>query len=173
MNTTLGKIKSHQPRCACCTGTENMIAILNKTITDDEPLPLLTILELVGLDNALWALRTIEGHYREERLLAGAYARQVQHLMDDQGCIDLLDLSERFANGQADGDDMLAAWKIAYPAPRRARLSGAPLAVIAARWAAINAAKGQALPAALSAREAGADQAIQEAEFIRMCKGEI
>ena len=52
--TTLNEIRAHSP---CKDGWEKLLEHLGKTKADDEPLPLLTVLESNGLDDALWCLR--------------------------------------------------------------------------------------------------------------------
>lgn len=49
---------------------QNLLQHLDKTTLDDEPLPLLAILELNGLHDAVWSLRCIEGRDKEIRLFA-------------------------------------------------------------------------------------------------------
>ena len=53
--TTLNKIESLDP---CETGWSKLLKGLGKTEPDDEPLSLLRILEINGIDDALWATRT-------------------------------------------------------------------------------------------------------------------
>ena len=113
-----------------------------------EPVPLLSILESNGLDDALWALRCVAGVDRDARLFAVWSARQVQHLMTDQRSIDALDVAERFANGTATEKELTAA----RDAARDARD-----AAWAAAWAARDAA--------------GAAWDAQKTMFIRMCNG--
>ncbi len=74
MHTTLNKIRSHHP---CKEGWEKLLRHLNKTSADDEPLPLLTVLDSNGVEDAIWCLRAAEHHDREIRLFAVFAARQV------------------------------------------------------------------------------------------------
>jgi len=133
MKTTLNKIREHQP---CTSGWEKLLTYLGKTKADDEPLSIATILDSNGLDDAIWCLRAVEGKDREVRLFAVWCARQVQHLMKDQRSIDVLDVAERYANGEATGDELEAAWNAA----RYAALAACDAAARAARAAAYNAA---------------------------------
>ena len=146
MQTTLNAIRSHSP---CVEGWSKLLAFLGKTKADDEPLSILTILESNGLDDALWCLRAVTGHDREIRLYAIWCARQVQHLMTDQRSIDALDVSERFANGQATVGELDAAGDAAWDAAGDA----AGAAAWAAAWAA--------------ARDAA--WAAQKAKLIEVC----
>jgi hypothetical protein len=52
--TTLNAIRRAGP---CEDGWTKLLRHLGKTKADDEPLPLLTVLESNGLDDALWCLR--------------------------------------------------------------------------------------------------------------------
>lgn len=98
MNTTLNEIRKHNP---CVEGWTKLLKHLSKTAADDEPLPILTIMDSNGLDDALWCLRAVTGHEREIRLYAVWCARQVQHLMTDERSIAALQVAEDFANGVA------------------------------------------------------------------------
>ena len=109
----------------------------------DAPIGLTDILESNGLNDALWALRCVPGVDRDARLFAVWCAREVEHLMTDRRSKDALDVAERFANGDATKEEMVAAWDAAGAAARAA--AGA------AAWAAARAAQSQM--------------------FIRMCEG--
>jgi hypothetical protein len=80
MNTTLNKIKQHSP---CTEGWVKLLSHLGKTEADDEHLELTTILESNGLNDALWALRAVDGKDREIRLMACDFAESVVHLAND------------------------------------------------------------------------------------------
>ena len=123
--TTLNKIREHSP---CKDGWEKLLAYLGKTQADDEPLPLLTILDSNGLDDCLWCLHTVPEHDKEWRLFAVWCARKVQHLMTDPRSVAALDVAERFANGTATQEELAAAWAAARDA------------AMAAAWAAAMAA---------------------------------
>ena len=93
MQTTLNKIRSHRP---CVSGWKKILTYLNKTEADDEPLSISTILKSNGIDDALWALRAVDGYDKEIKLFAVWCARQVQHLMKDQRSINSLDVAEKY-----------------------------------------------------------------------------
>jgi len=141
--TTLNKIREHAP---CQSGWRKLLAGLNKAEPDDELLPLVRILEINGLNDALWALRATDCD-RESRLLAVAYARQVQHLMTDERSIACIDVAERFANGKATRKELIEARVAAEAA-----------------YAAVNAANAAARAAELAAANAAA-RAANAAEF--------
>lgn len=106
--TTLNDIRSHKP---CADGWEKLLQSLGKTKADDEPLPLVWILESNGLKDAIWCLRAIKGYDREIRLFAVACVRRVEHLHPI--CKPTLDVAERFANGQATREELRIAWAAA------------------------------------------------------------
>lgn len=161
--TTLKRIRKHEP---CADGWRKLLAHLNKTQADDEPLALATILESNGLDDALWCLRAVEGHEKEMRLYAVWCARQVQHLMKDPRSLAALDVAERYANGQATDGELSAAWNAARVAARDAA-SDAAWAASDAAWAAWYVASAAAWDVAYdAARDAAWD--AQAAEFRRV-----
>ncbi|WP_261513174.1 hypothetical protein [Burkholderia multivorans] len=124
----------------------------------DAEIPLLDILKSNGLDDALWSLRCVSGADRDIRLFAVWCARQVEHLMQDQRSKDALDVAERFANGDASDEELVAAWDAARDAA----------------WAAARASAGDAAWAARDAAWYAAWYAAREAQaemFKRMCLG--
>lgn len=167
ITTTLNRIRAHGP---CPDGWGSLLKGLGKTKPDDEPLPYARIVEINGLDDALWCCQ-VEPHYaREWRLYAVWCARQVQDLMKDERSIAALDVAERHANGQATDEELHAAWNAA--------LDAADEAVWDAAWAARAAGAAasdewdSALDAARAARPARAKWAAtwdaQTAEFLRI-----
>jgi hypothetical protein len=76
--TTLNEIRAHAP---CEDGWEKLLAHLGKTQSDDEPLPLLTILESTGFDHAVWCLRAASLD-RLSRHFQAWCAEQVLHLFE-------------------------------------------------------------------------------------------
>src|SRR5574337_393438 len=127
--TTLNAIRAHGP---CAAGWSKLLAHLGKTKADDEPLPLLTVLDSNGLDDALWCMRAMPEHDTHWRLFAVWCARQVQHLMADPRSIAALDVAERHARGDATDAELAAAGDAARAAAR------------AAAWAAGDAARAAA-----------------------------
>jgi len=106
------------------------------------------ILQSNGLDDALWALRCLEGADREIRLFTVDCARQVQHLMTDPRSLAALDVAERFANGLATSEELDTARAAARDAARAAAGAAARDAADAARAAAWDAARAAARAAA-------------------------
>ena len=173
--TTLNRIRAHSP----CSGWKKLLAHLGKTQADNEPLPFSVILEANGLNDALWCCRSAPEYDREWRLFAVWCARQVQRLMTDQRSIDALDVSERFANGEATQAELDAARDAAWAAAREAAGDAAGAAAWAAARAAARAAAGAAAwdaaraAARAAAREAARDAAwaAQKEVFIRIVSG--
>ena len=151
ITTTLRQIRQHNP---CSEGWRTLLTFLGKTGADDDPLPLVTILQSNGLDDTLWCLRTITGHDNEIIRFALACAQEVKHLMTDQRSLDALDALERHLEiplSREELDKVLAA----------ARAAGVP--VVAAR-AAAEAAQAAARTAARAAVEAAVRSAARAAE---------
>jgi hypothetical protein len=153
--TTLARIREHSP-CAECW--RKLLAHLGKTAADDEPLPLVTVLDSNGLDDALWCLRAEPQHSRLWRLFAVRCARSVQHLMTDPRSIAALDVAERHASGLATDAELAAAWDAARDAARAA----ARAAAWAAAW---DAARAAARAAARDAARAAARDAFNNMEL--------
>ena len=147
MKTTLNKIRLNSP---CTSGWTKLLKYLGKTAADDVELDLLTILESNGLDDTLWCLRAVDGFDKEKRLMAVAFAREVQHLMKDPRSIAALDVAERFANGGATQQELNDAYDAA-------RAAYAAYAAARAAYAAADAARAaRAADAADAARAADA-----------------
>lgn len=122
--TTLNKIREHSP---CCAGWEKLLTSLGKTKADDEPLSFKSILDSNGLDDAIWALKSID--VPEVRLFAVRCVRQIQHLLTDERSLHALDVSEAYAVGEATKEELSvardAAWDAAWGAARDAALDAA------------------------------------------------
>jgi hypothetical protein len=81
IKTTLAAIKDHGP---CTDGWKKLLNSLDKTKADKKPLSLLTILEHNGLDDALWALRAVDGYSKAMRLYAVFCARYVLPIFEKE-----------------------------------------------------------------------------------------
>ena len=148
ITTTLNRIRAHKP---CEDGWRKLLAGLGKTEADDEPLHYARIVEINGINDAIWACRVEPQYAKEWRLFAVWCASQVKHLMTDGRSLEALNVAERYANGQATDEELRAA----RAAARDAALDAAWYAALdAARDAAWLAAWDAALDAAwLAARE--------------------
>lgn len=155
--TTLNKIREHSP---CCEGWRRLLTYLGKTNADDEPLSFKSILDSNGLDDAIWALRSIDAP--EVRLFAVRCVRQIQHLISDERSLNALDVSEAYAVGEATKDELSAARDAAWYAAEAAARAAARDAAEAAAW---YAARAAARAAAEAAAEAAARDA-QQKDFI-------
>jgi len=160
ITTTLNRIRKYGP---CREGWEKLLKGLGKTQADDEPLPFARIVEINGLEDALWCCRAEPQHAREWRLFAVWCARQVQHLMEDKRSIAVLDVAERHANGQAADEELAAARDAAWEAAREA--ARAAREAERAAWAA-----GEAERAARAAREAAQNAAWAAGEAARYAR---
>lgn len=140
--TTLNKIREHSP---CREGWEKLLTSLGKTKADDEPLSFKTILDSNGLDDAIWALRSIDAP--EVRIFAVRCVRQIQHLLTDERSLAALDVAEAYTVGQATEEEFSAA----RAAAREAARAAARAAAWAAAWAAARAAARDAAWAAARA----------------------
>ena len=139
--TTLNAIRQHHP---CADGWAKLLAYLGRTGPDDEPLPLVTILDSNGVEDAVWALCAVTGEDARIRRYAVWCARQVQHLMTDPRSVNALDVAERYADGLATDYELRVAGAAAGDA--------AWAAARAAAWAAAWAAAGDAMRERQAAR---------------------
>ena len=160
MNTTLNKIKQYFP---CSEGWQKLLTFLSKTAADDELLELTTILESNGLDDALWALRAVDGKDREIRLMACDFAESVVHLANDERCNKAIDVSRKYANGEATQKELDAAWAAARDAAMAAAMADDSAAAIAATAAASAAAFAARAAASAAASESWAAMAAKTA----------
>ena len=135
----------------------------------DQPIPLEEIADRLGLQEALWATRCLEGHDRDLRLYGVWAVREIQHLLKDPRSRKVLDVAEAFANGEATAEELEEARADAYDA------YAAAYAAYRAYAAAYDDASAAASAAAAydDARAArAAAEAKQKAMFIKMCRGE-
>ena len=133
--TTLARIRAQAP---CQEGWEKLLKGLGKTQADDKPLAYSRILEINGLDDALWCARA-EPQY-PWRELAIIYAEGVRHLMTDQRLLDCLEVVRRHCQGLATDQELAAAGAAARAAAWAAAWASAGAAASAAAWASAGAA---------------------------------
>ena len=167
--TTLNAIRAASP---CMDGWEKLLSHLGKTKADDEPLPLLTILDSNGLDDALWVLsRAMQPeHDRLLRHLQAWCAEQVLHLFEAKrpGDTRVRDQIATLRNDAATHDErdaaLDAARDAALDAARDAARDAAGYAAWAAAWAAAgDAARAAARTAAWAAARTAARTAARDA----------
>jgi hypothetical protein len=111
METTLNKIKSFNP---CQEGWQKLLKHLGKTAGDDSPLTIAEILKSNGVKDAVWALRTVEGHDREIRLFACDCAEMVLPIYEkgfpnDDRPRKAIEVSRLYADGKATMKELAAA----------------------------------------------------------------
>ena len=159
-STTLNEIRKHDP---CASGWAKLLKGLGKTSPDDESLPLERILEINGLNDALWALRSVPGIDRQARLFACECAQRVVGNNKDPRVQACIDVARRMADGTVTEEERSAAWSAAWSAARSAAESAAWAAArSAARSAAWSAAESAAWAAAWAA-----DEKIQAELYIK------
>ena len=141
--TTLARIRAASP---CEDGWRKLLAHLGKTAADDEPLPLLTVLDSNGLDDALWVLTYAMPTDRLARHFAAWCADQALPNFEAALPGDMR-VRNAIAVAQDDG---------ATPEQRRAAASAASAAESAASaaWSAASAAESAASAAWSAARSA-------------------
>lgn len=79
--TALSRIRAANP---CKDGWEKLLKHLGKTKADDDPLPLLTVMDSNGLDDALWVLSYAMPDDRLARHFQAWCAEQVLHLFESE-----------------------------------------------------------------------------------------
>ncbi len=172
ITTTLRQIRQHNP---CREGWRTLLSALGKTGEDDEPLPLTTILQSNGLDDALWCLRTITGYDREIIRFVLACVQEVRHLMTDQRSLNVLDALERHLESPLSRQELDRVLAEAVGAERSAAWAAARAeAVWAARaavWAAAGAAAAGAAWAAAAEAAAWAASRSRQAQIFERIFG--
>ena len=166
MKTTLNKLSKHKP---CTPSWDEGLQYLGKTEPDDEPIDILDILEVLGLDDALWSLRAVDGYDREFRLFACWCAARTlpvfeKEYPDDKRPREAIRVSSRFANGKATKEELATTWDTTWDATWDAAWDAAG---DAARAAARDTARAAAWDAAWAAARDTARDA-QKIEFLKM-----
>ena len=158
LTTTLNNIRVHSP---CTEGWTKLLAGLNKTQADDEPLPYARILEINGLADTLWCMRAGPRHWRVWTEFGLWCACEVKHLMRDGRSLHALEVMRRYLDGHASRSELRAACDAANAAAYAAANAAAYAAADAA--AANAAANAAAYAAAYAAADAAADAAYAAA----------
>ena len=164
--TTLNIIRAARP---CEEGWTKLLKGLGKTAADDEPLPLLTILDINGLDDALWcidadpALDRLKRHYQAwcaeqvlhlfeaERPSDRRVREQIAMLRNDDATPGQRDAARDAASAAARDAARDAAWSAVGDAARDAARAAAWAAASATTWDATMAAAWDAASAAARA----------------------
>ena len=115
MYTTLNEIQKHK---LSQYSWEKLLRYLNKTYADEQPLPLLTVLESNGFEDALWCVKNLYDK-KSNLKLAVLFAREVQHGMPEES-VQALAVFERYVDGNATDEEFQearkAAWETAHSA---------------------------------------------------------
>ena len=166
ITTTLNRIRTGP----CPDGWEKLLKGLGKTRADDEPLPFAKIVEINGLDDAIWCCRAEPQYAKEWRLFAVWCARRVQHLMKDQRSINAIDVAERYASDEATDEELTTARTAAYAAAWAANVAAWAASRTAADAAALEVAALEVAALEVAARDTewAAEREAQKAEFLRI-----
>ena len=148
--TTLARIRAAHP---CEDGWRKLLAHLGKTAADDEPLPLLTVLDSNGLDDALWVLSFAMPSDRLARHFGAWCAEQV-----------LPNFEALYPDDTRPREAIRIARDDAASAEQRSAESAAASAARSAAWSAAVSAEGAAVSAEGAARSA-ADSAAWSAAW--------
>jgi hypothetical protein len=174
LQTTLNIIRAHSP---CADGWAKLLKSLPAKFDHDAPITFAHILKSNGLDDALWALRSVlpeqeKERDREARLLACEYAESVLHIFEREYPKDnrprlAVETVRRFALDKATAEELAAArdaaWDAAWPASWAAAWD--------ASWAAAGAAAWDAAWAAARDAAGAAEKQKQIAQFkARFCE---
>jgi hypothetical protein len=143
MKTTLELIREKNP---CEESWLELLKSLDKTKADSEPIELTYILETLGIDDAIWALRSLEGKDKEIRLFAADCAESVLHIFEKEYPNDdrprkAIRAARDYANGFINAQELKNA---AAAAANAAFTAAAAAAANAAGTAAFTAAAGYA-----------------------------
>ena len=115
--------------------------LLGITEASDDPITYAHLLDVLGLDDALWCCRAEPDLAPLWRRYAVWCARQVQHLITDPRSLAALDVAERHAAGQASNEELSAACSRACSAAWGAAESAAWSAARSAAWSAARSAQ--------------------------------
>ncbi len=144
MDTTLNKIREHSP---CRTSWEKLLASLGKTKADDEPISFKYLLDVLGIIDAVWCLKTIT--YKEQCLFLADMAESVlpdfEKYSEDPSPRKCVQAVRDYKHGLIDEASLVAA---SYAASAAATVSEVANAIYADYVAYANAA---AIAAAMAA----------------------
>lgn len=181
ITTTLNRIRAHENNTAVRNQlfqpyyfeSGHLLIALGKTRPDDEQLPFSKIVEVRGLDYAVWCCRVEPQYVREWVLFSIWCVRRVEHLIGGALSPGLLDVAQRHARGEATNEELEVARKKA--GADREVAEKTIEAVLYAADAVTLAAQGdpraadEVLSAARAARVALPTELVaQTAEFLRI-----
>lgn len=145
--TSLSAIRNGELGAPCQDGWSKLLKHLGKTKADNEALPLLTVLESNGLDDALWVLSADPALDRLARHFQAWCADQVLHIYeaaypDDSRVRDQIAM---LRNDDATDEDRAATRAAAWDAAEDAEWSASRVAAWVAAWASARAAAEDAV----------------------------
>lgn len=105
MYISLKEIRANNP---CQDGWKSLLKYLGKQKSDHKPLPFKDIVTACGLEGATWALCCLDD-IPEIRLFAARCARQIQHLIKDEGLQRAIDIAELYSIGECSEADLQEA----------------------------------------------------------------
>ncbi len=156
---TLDEIRKADP---CAGGWRDLNKHLGSDYGGDTPISMPQLISALGLQDALWCLRTKPEHDRLWRHYAVDCAETAKHLLTDDRSLNALIVARRHAAGRATDEELAEAWEASW-----ASASGASAAACAACAAcAARAAEG----AKWAAARAGADVGELERLIIKRCE---
>ena len=133
MKTTLNEIKSKSP---CGSGWRKLLASLDKTEADDDPIELMYILKSNGIQDAVWALRCFD--FKDCCLFLADVAESVLPIYEKRGKSkaprEAIKIIRDYHAGNATRDDLKNA---AYAAADTAAYAAAYAAARNKKWAEI------------------------------------
>ena len=117
-SVTLKAIRKHKP---CVESWEILLSSLDKTKADDTKVSLEYILDLLGLDDALWALRALpESQDSSVRLLVCDLVTPAMKYTNDPRLAEAIRVAREYALGNATSDSLEAARAAAWSVARAA-----------------------------------------------------
>ena len=120
---TLNQIREKDP---CKKSWLRLLASMDKTKADDTPIGLDYILDLLGMNDALWAIRCLPSEMSGKiRLLACDFAEPALKYTDDPRPAEAIRIARLHAVGQATDSELAAAGDAAWYAARDAARSAA------------------------------------------------
>lgn len=156
--TTLNK---HRPHGPCADGWVKFLRHVGKTQPDDEPIAMSEILQVNGLQDAVFCLRSCDLSDSDMRRFAIWCAQQVvSQAQVPAECMAALAAAQQFNSGEIGGEVLVAAWLDA----RRVARDDAANAVLSASI--LDAAEA-VFDTALFAKTV-ISQHVIEAEFVRL-----